>query len=80
MEFNPKKENERRVNNIVNVFAMTPYDEAGGGQEAAIDLLADLRHFCRVRGIGFEAVSRIAEGHFLAEVDEEEDFNEKIGR
>ena len=37
------------------------------GEEAVIDLLADLRHHCAVQGIDFQACDRMAEGHFAAE-------------
>ncbi len=36
--------------------------------EAVIDLLADLRHFCIARHIDFAACNAIAEGHFDTEI------------
>ena len=36
--------------------------------EAVIDLLADLRHFCAARRIDFAACDRIASGHFETEI------------
>ena len=36
--------------------------------EAVIDLLADLRHFCIARHIDFNDCNRIAESHFEAEI------------
>ena len=36
--------------------------------DAVIDLLADLRHFCLARHIDFAACSRIAEAHFETEI------------
>ena len=47
MDWNPINENDRRINNIANVLAMTPYDEGGSLKDSVVDLLADLRHFCR---------------------------------
>jgi hypothetical protein len=37
--------------------------------EAVINLLADLRHFCIARHINFTDCNRIAEGRFNAEID-----------
>ena len=37
--------------------------------EAVINLLADLRHFCIARHINFTACNGIAEGRFRAEID-----------
>ena len=37
--------------------------------EAVINLLADLRHFCIARHINFTACNGIAEGRFKAEID-----------
>jgi hypothetical protein len=36
--------------------------------EAVIDLLADLRHFCAARRIDFDSCNRMAQGHFEAEI------------
>jgi hypothetical protein len=38
-------------------------------EEAVINLLADLRHFCIARHINFTACNAIAEGRFNAEID-----------
>ena len=38
-------------------------------EEAVINLLADLRHFCIARHINFTACNGIAEGRFNAEID-----------
>jgi len=35
--------------------------------EAVIDLLADLRHFCAARRIDFDSCNRMAQRHFEAE-------------
>jgi hypothetical protein len=37
--------------------------------EAVINLLADLRHFCIARHINFSACNGIAEGRFNAEIN-----------
>jgi hypothetical protein len=37
--------------------------------EAVINLLADLRHFCIARHINFTACNGVAEGRFKAEID-----------
>lgn len=37
------------------------------GDEALIDLLADLRHFCAACGIDFEACDRLGALHFVHE-------------
>jgi hypothetical protein len=37
--------------------------------DAVINLLADLRHFCMARHINFTACSAIAEGRFKAEIN-----------
>jgi len=37
------------------------------GDEALIDLLADLRHFCTVTRIDFDACDRLAAMHFADE-------------
>jgi hypothetical protein len=37
--------------------------------EAVINLLADLRHFCIARHINFTACNGIAEGRFNAEIN-----------
>ena len=37
--------------------------------EAVINLLADLRHFCMARHINFTACNAIAEGRFKTEID-----------
>ena len=37
--------------------------------EAVINLLADLRHFCIARHINFTACNGIAEGRFLTEIN-----------
>jgi hypothetical protein len=36
--------------------------------EAVVDLLADLRHFCAARRIDFAACNAAAEAHFEAEI------------
>ena len=36
--------------------------------EAVIDLLADLRHFCAARRIDFDSCDRMAQRHFEAEI------------
>lgn len=38
------------------------------GDEALIDLLADLRHFCAASGIDFDACDRLGAMHFNDEV------------
>jgi hypothetical protein len=38
------------------------------GDEALIDLLADLRHFCTVTSIDFDACDRLAAMHFAEEI------------
>ncbi|MCK9521181.1 MAG: hypothetical protein M0R74_19485 [Dehalococcoidia bacterium] len=77
MDWNPINENDRRINNIANVLAMTPYDEGGSLKDSVVDLLADLRHFCRVEYIDFDEANQIAERHFQVEVSEEEEFKQK---
>jgi hypothetical protein len=37
------------------------------GEDAVIDLLADLRHHCREAGIDYDACDRMAAGHYAAE-------------
>jgi hypothetical protein len=44
-------------------------DNPAIADEAVIDLLADLRHFCIARRIDFEACNRIAGTHFEAEIN-----------
>jgi hypothetical protein len=39
--------------------------------EAVIDLLADLRHFCEARRIDYGSCDRIAQRHFEAETGEQ---------
>lgn len=36
--------------------------------EAVIDLLADLRHFCAARRIDYSECDRIASGHYATEI------------
>lgn len=42
-------------------------DNPGHGEDAVIDLLADLRHHCRAAGIDFDSCNRMAADHFAAE-------------
>jgi hypothetical protein len=44
-------------------------DNPAIADEAVIDLLADLRHFCIARRIDFEACNRVAGAHFKAEIN-----------
>jgi hypothetical protein len=44
-------------------------DNPAIADEAVIDLLADLRHFCIARRIDFEACNRVAGTHFEAEIN-----------
>ena len=44
-------------------------DHPAIADEAVIDLLADLRHFCVARRIDFTACNLIAEAHFETEID-----------
>jgi hypothetical protein len=43
-------------------------DHPAIADEAVIDLLADLRHFCVARRIDFETCNRVAGAHFEAEI------------
>lgn len=43
-------------------------DNPAIADEAVIDLLADLMHFCSARRINFEECSRIAGDHFAVEI------------
>ncbi len=38
------------------------------GDEAVIDLLADLRHLCTAAGIDFDVCDRLASMHFAEEI------------
>jgi hypothetical protein len=54
-------------------FALSSASQARGDKpaicdEAVVDLLADLRHFCAARRIDFDECNRIAETHFDAEL------------
>jgi hypothetical protein len=54
-------------------FALSSASQARGDKpaicdEAVVDLLADLRHFCAARRIDFDECNRIAESHFNAEL------------
>jgi hypothetical protein len=54
-------------------FALSSASQARGDKpaicdEAVVDLLADLRHFCAARRIDFDECNRIAETHFNAEL------------
>ena len=54
-------------------FALSSASQARGDapavcDEAVIDLLADLRHFCAARRIDFDECNRVAETHFHAEL------------
>lgn len=40
------------------------------GEEAVIDLLADLKHFCAAAEIDFGTCDRLAETHFDAEFED----------
>lgn len=40
-------------------------------RDAVVDTLANLRHYCRVEGIDFEAAALMASIHFDTEEDEE---------
>ncbi len=44
-------------------------DHPAIADEAVIDLLADLRHFCIARRIDFEACNRVAGAHFEVEIN-----------
>ena len=35
------------------------------------DLLADIRHYCDAKGLGFHELDREAHGHYVAEIDTE---------
>jgi hypothetical protein len=42
--------------------------ENAASDEAVIDLLADLRHFCAARHIDFSACDATAQAHFNSEI------------
>jgi hypothetical protein len=42
------------------------------GEEAIIDLLADLKHFCVAANIDFATCDRLAEVHFDAESEDDQ--------
>lgn len=46
----------------------------GSEQEAVVDLLADLRHYCDGMGLSFYLCDQTAAGHFEAETGKEADL------
>ena len=49
--------------------AMWARGDNPASDEAVIDLLADLRHFCAARHIDFAKCNATAESHFTAEIN-----------
>ncbi|MCY2927949.1 MAG: hypothetical protein NTV86_00355 [Planctomycetota bacterium] len=58
------KAKEPRARDLDSVIGQTP-------QEYLVDMLADLRHLARHRGLDFDQADRLADGHFHAEVGED---------
>ena len=61
--------NPRRVSTARSALsaAMWARGENAGSDEAVIDLLADLRHFCAARHIDFGACNARAQAHYETE-------------
>ena len=62
-------ENIRRAERAA--ATLEEYDIATEGDTAAVDLLADLRHLCRMNRWDFDRLLSISENHFDEEVNEE---------
>jgi predicted DNA-binding protein YlxM (UPF0122 family) len=62
-------DNIRRAERASTV--LEEYDIQTEGDTAAVDLLADIRHLCRMNRWDFENLLRISADHFAAEIEEE---------
>ena len=68
----PARPNAQRIGtarSALNAAMRVRGDDHPVCEEAVINLLADLRHFCIARDINFTACNGIAEGRFNAEID-----------
>ncbi len=67
----PSRPNAQRIGtarSALSAAMWTRGDDFPLTDEAVINLLADLRHFCIARHINFTACNGIAEGRFKAEI------------
>ena len=48
-------------------YAKRSKNDENDESSALIDLLTDLRHYCKANGIDFKKANQVAEGHFSAE-------------
>ncbi len=68
----PQRPNAHRIGtarSALNAAMWVRGDDYPVCEEAVINLLTDLRHFCIARHINFTACNGIAEGRFNAEID-----------
>lgn len=63
----PTPTNRDRAARLDEILPLYPEDQ----HTNAIDLLADLMHWCATNGVDFEDTLRVARTHFLAERDRE---------
>lgn len=56
--------NDQRIKRVVSTYGTDKHADA---LTRAVDLMTDLRHFCKHRGIDFAAVMRVSQAHFDAE-------------
>jgi hypothetical protein len=68
----PPRPNAQRIGTARSALSAAMWargDDFPLTDEAVINLLADLRHFCIARHINFSACNGIAEGRFNAEIN-----------
>ena len=57
--------NRQRVNKAAN--ALRPYEDHADLKSPIVDLLTDLRHYCRKHDLDLDDLARISADHFAAE-------------
>lgn len=65
-------ENLRRAQQAMEALASAGYLDDASAEEGVIDLLSDLRHYAGWKGIDFDRADRIAEKHWMGEVDRDD--------
>ena len=53
-------------------MVLEEYDVQNEGESAAVDMLSDIRHLCRMNRWDFDRLLSVSENHFNEEVSEEE--------
>ncbi|SFQ00144.1 hypothetical protein [Tranquillimonas alkanivorans] len=54
---------------FLSTYTSDPLINRGIAETAIIDMMADVMHYCKLRGISFETVARLAADHFRAEAE-----------